>query len=97
VAMGTEGRVYTSIKGGQPSQHPSIPLLRHEVSCVFNGQTPGALHMEQTGIYPFKRLGDSKLCNVMRFESISRSPTLAYNRDILEHRYAAKEQSVHSI
>jgi hypothetical protein len=45
--------------------------------------------MEQIAVYESKRLGDCELCNTMRFECISCSSTLAYTRDILEHRYAA--------
>jgi len=48
-------------------------------------------------VYECKRLGDSKLCNATRFESVSWNPTLADNRDVLEHRYAAKQLLVHSI
>jgi len=50
--------------------------------------------VELTAVYECKRLGDGKLCNATRFESISRRPTLANNRDILEHRYAAKQHLV---
>ena len=53
--------------------------------------------MEQTAVYECKRLGDGKLCNAMCCESISCSPTLEDNRDVLEHRYAAKQHLVHSI
>jgi len=35
--------------------------------------------------------------NAMHCESISRSPTLVDNRDVLEHRNAAKQHLVHSI
>jgi len=96
VAIATAGGVYTSINGFWQSQHPLIWSLRHDASCVCNGQTPGALHVEQMAVYECKRLGDSKLCNATRFESISWSPTLADNRDVLEHRYAAKQHLVHS-
>jgi len=44
-----------------------------------------------------KRLEDRKLCNPTRCESISWSPTLADDREVLEHRYAAKQHLVHSI
>jgi len=97
VAIPTSGGVYISINGLQQSQHLSIWSLRHDASCICNGQTPRPLHVEQTAIYECKRLGDGKLCNVMHCESISWSPTLADNRDVLEHRYAAKQHLVHSI
>jgi len=71
VAIATAGGVYTSIDGLRPSQRQSIWSLTHDASCVCNGQTRGALHVEQTAVYEFNRLGDSKLCNAMRFESIS--------------------------
>jgi len=61
------------------------------------GQTPGTLHVEQTAINDWKRLVDDKLYNVTCCESISWSPTLADNIDILEHSYAAKQQLVNSI
>jgi hypothetical protein len=53
--------------------------------------------VEQTAVYECKRLGDGKLCNVTRYESISLRPTLADIRDVLEHSYAAKQHLVHSI
>jgi len=53
--------------------------------------------MEQTAVYECKRLGDGKLCNATCCENISSSPTLADNRDILDHPYAAKQHLVHSI
>jgi len=71
VAIAHAGRVYTSISDLRLSQHPSIWSLRHDVSCICNGQTPGALHVEQTAVYECKRLGDGKLCNATRCESIS--------------------------
>jgi hypothetical protein len=37
------------------------------------------------------------LWNATHFESISWSPALADNRDVLEHCYAAKQHFVHSI
>jgi len=97
VAIANAGGVYTAIGGLRQSQPPSIWSLRHGTSCICNGQTPGALHVEQTAVYECKRLGDGKLCNVTRCESISCSPTLVDNRDVLEHRNAAKQHSVHSI
>jgi hypothetical protein len=53
--------------------------------------------MEQTAVSECKQLGDSQLCNTTHFESICERPTLADNRDVLEHRYAAKQHLVHSI
>jgi len=97
VDIATAGGVYTSINGLRQSQHPSILSLRHDGSCVCNGQTAGALYLEQTAVYECKRHGDSKLYNATCFESISWSPTLADNRDILEHCYAAKQHLVHNI
>jgi len=78
-------------------QHPSICSLRHDASCVCNRETPGAVHVEHTVVYQCKRLGDRKVCNAMCFKSSSWRPTLADNRDVLEHRYAAKQHLVHSI
>jgi len=97
VVIATSGCVYTSINGFWLSQHPSIWSLRHDVSCVCNGQTAGAIHVEQTAVDISKQLGDGKLCNATCFERISWIPTLADNRDILEHRYSAKQHLVHSI
>jgi len=95
--MAIAGGVYTSINGLRQSQNPSIWSLRRDVPCVCNGQTPGSLHVKQTAVYECKWLGDSKLCNAMRFESNSGNPTLADNRDVLEYHYAAKHHLVHSI
>jgi len=53
--------------------------------------------VEQTAVDECKRLGDCKLCNATHCKSISLSPTLADNRDVLEHRYAAKRHLVRSI
>jgi len=53
--------------------------------------------VEQMAGSECKRLGHGKLCNATCCESISCSPTLADNRDVLEHRYAAKQHSVHRI
>jgi len=74
VAIATAGGVYTSINGLQQSQHPSIWSLRHDTSCISNGQTSGALHVEQTAIYEYKRLGDGKLCNAMRCKALAEGP-----------------------
>jgi len=71
VAIATAGGVYTLINGLRQPQHPSIWSLRHDASCVCNGQTLGALHVEQTAVYECKRLGDCKLCNATHFESIN--------------------------
>jgi len=71
VVFATAGGVYTSINGLRQLLHPLIWSLRHDASCICNGQTPGALHVEQMAIYECKRLGDGKLCNATRCESIS--------------------------
>ena len=71
VAIPKAGGVYTSICGLRQSQHPSIQSLRHDASCICNGQTPGALHVEQTAVEECRRLGDGKLYNVTRCESNS--------------------------
>jgi len=63
VAVAIAGDVYTSISGLRQSQHPSIWSLRHDAPCICNGQTHGALYVEQTAVYECKRLGDRKLCN----------------------------------
>jgi hypothetical protein len=97
VAFTTAGGVYTSMDGLRESQHPSIWSLRHDASCICNRQTPGTLHVEQTAVYEFKRLGDGKLCNATHHESISSRPTLADNPDSLEHYDAAKQHLVHNI
>jgi len=96
-AIATTGRVYTSISGLRQSQHLSIWPLRHDASCICNGQTPRALDVEQMGIYECKQLGDGKLCNTAHCKSISWSPTLVDDTDILKHRNAAKQYLVHSI
>ena len=97
VAIATAGGVYTSISGLWQWQCPLIWLLRHDTSCICNGQTPGALHVEQTAVSECKRRGHSKICNRMCCESIGWSSTLEDNRDVLEHRNAAKQHLVHSI
>ena len=60
MAITTAGGVYTSINGLQQSHHPLIVLLRDDTSCVCNGQTPGARHVEQTPRYECKLLEDGK-------------------------------------
>jgi len=95
--MANVGGVYTSISGLWLSQHPSIWSLRHDASCICNGQTPVALRVEQTALYQCKGLGDGKFCNATRCKSISCNPTLVDNRDVLEHRTTAKEHLVKSI
>jgi len=85
VGIGTAVCVYISTNGLRQSQHPLIWSLRHDVSCVWKRLPPGALHVEQKAVYDWKRLGDSELCNTMRFESNSWSPTLADTRYLLEH------------
>jgi len=89
--------VYTSISGLRQSQHPSIWSLRHDAACIRNRQTPGALHVERRAVYECKRLRDGNLCNATRCKSISWNPTLVDNRDVLEHRNAAKQHLVYSI
>jgi len=71
VAIATAGGVYTLINGLRKLQHPSIWSLRHDASGVCNGQTPGALHVEQMAVDECKQLRVRKLCNGTRFESIS--------------------------
>jgi len=90
VAIANAGIVNTSINGLQQSQHPSIRSLRHDTSCVCNGQTPGPLYLEQIAVYKCKQLGDGMLCIAKRFESITWSPILPDQRDLLEHRYPGK-------
>jgi len=97
VAIASAGGVYTPINHLRHLQHPSIWSLSYDASCICNGQTHGALHVEQMSVYECKRLGKGKICNATRCESIRWSPTLADNRDILEHPYAAKQHLVHSI
>ena len=70
MGIAAAGGVYTSIDGLLQSQHPSIRSLRHHASCIHNGQTHGALNVEQTAVYERKRLADGKSRNVMRCESI---------------------------
>jgi hypothetical protein len=71
VAIETAGGVYTSINDLWMLQHASIWSLRYDVSGICNGQTRGALHVEQTAVYECKRLGVGKVCNAMHFEIIS--------------------------
>jgi len=97
VAASTAGGVYTSMSGLRQSQPPSMWSLRHDLSCICNRQTPRALHVQQAAIYECKWLGDSKLCSATRCESIRWSLTLANYRDVLEHRFAAKQHFVRSI
>jgi len=97
VAIATACSVYTRINGLRQLQDPSSWSLRHHASCICNGQTHSALQVEQTAVYECKRLLVRKLCNMTCCETNSWSPTLADNREVLEHRYAAKQHSVHSI
>ena len=90
MAIPNAGGVYTSISGLQQLQHPSIWLLRPEASCICEGQTPEALHVEQTAVSECKRLGDGKLGNAKRCERFNCSLTPVDNRDVLEHRNAAR-------
>ena len=71
VAIANAGGVYTSMTGLLQWQYSSIRSIRHYLSCICNGQTPGALHVEQTAMYECKQLGDDMLCNTARCESIS--------------------------
>jgi len=91
------GGVYTSISGQWQLPHPSTWSLRYDPSWICNGQTPGALQVEQMAVYDCKCLGDGKLCNAMHCKSISWSLTQEENRDELEHPDAAKDDLVHSI
>jgi len=96
-AIATMGGVYTSMNGLLQSQHPSIRSLRYDASSTCNRQTHGVLYVEQMAVYKCKQLGEGKLCNVTHCKRISGSPTLADNRDELEHRYAAKQHLLLSI
>jgi len=71
VGSATTGGVYTLIDVLHQSQYPSIWSIGHDSSCICNGQTHGALTVEQTTVYESKRLGEGKLCNVMRCVNIS--------------------------
>jgi len=97
VAIVTAGGVYASTDSLRLSQSPSMCSLRLDASCICIRQTPVALHLEQTTVYECKRPGDSMLCNATRCKSIGWSPTLADNRDELDHCYAATQHLVHSI
>jgi len=97
VAIATAGGDYTSNNRLQQPQHPSIRSLRRDASWICSGETPGALDVKRTAVHECKRRGDGKLHNAMRCESIRWRSTLADNREVLEHRYAAKQHLVHSI
>ena len=97
VAIATTGVVYTSIHGLRQLHYPSIWSFGHDTSCLFNCQGPGALHEKQMAVYECTRRGDGMICSVMRCESICRSPILADNREVLEHRYGAKQHLVHTM
>jgi len=97
VAIATAGSVYTSLNGLRQLQHPSIWSLRHDASCIGHRQTHGSRYVGQMAVYVRNRLGEGKLCNATRCQSICQSPTLADNREVLEHCYAAKQHLVHSI
>jgi hypothetical protein len=71
VTIATAGGVYTSIHGLRQLQHPYIWSHRYEASGICNGQTPGALHVEQMAVYEWKQLGDGKSCNATHCKSIS--------------------------
>jgi len=87
--------VYPSINSFRQCQHPSIWSLRHDTSGVCKGQTPGAQQEQQTAVCECQRMGDIKVYNTTQFKSIVWSTTLTHNRDVLEHRYAAKQHFVH--
>ena len=70
MVIATAGGVYTSIKGLLQSQHPSNRSLRYTASCICNGQSDGALYVEQMADDERKGLRDGKLCNVTPCESI---------------------------
>jgi len=97
VAIATTGSVYTFINSLRLSQHPSIWLLRHDASCFCKMQTRWALNVVQTAVNECKWLGNGKLCNATRCDSISSSPTLADNRDVLEHCNVEKQHLVKSV
>jgi hypothetical protein len=74
VAIATAGGVSTTINDLWQLQHASIWSLRQDASRDCNGQTPGALHVEQTAVYKCKRLGDIKLCNATRSKALAEGP-----------------------
>ena len=53
--------------------------------------------MEQMAVHECNRLGDGKLCDAIGCESISGTPTLVDDRDVLEHHNAANHHLVYSI
>jgi len=96
MAIGTASDDNTTISGLWQLQHPSIWSVRPDTSCICNGQTPGASHVEQTAIVQCKRHGDGTLCHTMCCEGISWSCTLADNRELQELCYAVILHLVHS-
>jgi len=97
VSIEALGSVYTSISSHWQSPHPSIWSLWHDISCIWNGQTPRTLHVKQTAVCECKRLGGGELCNAMHCETIGWSPTPSDIRDVLENCYAEKQHSVYKI
>jgi hypothetical protein len=97
VVIATAGGGNTTISGLRQSQHLSIRSCSHNMFYICNGKTTGAALVAQTAVYEGKRLGDSMLCNAMYCESISWCPTLADNREVLEHHCAGKHHLVHII
>jgi hypothetical protein len=51
--MVTASGVYTSISGLWLLQHSSIRPVGHDPSCICNGQTPRALHVEQMPLHGY--------------------------------------------
>ena len=71
MAIATAGGVYISIRGLQQSQDSSMCSHRQDASCFCNGQTDGALYVEQTSVNECKPLGDGTLYNATHCESFS--------------------------
>jgi len=85
VAIATVSGAWTSISGLQQVEHHSIWSLSHDASCICDGQTPRAPHVELMAIYECIRLGVIKSCNAIGCESISWSFTEVDNCDLLQH------------
>jgi len=85
------------MNGIRQLQHPSMRSLRQIASWFCNRQIPDVLHVEQTAMYVCMQLRDGKLCDVMNCTLNCWNPTLADNREVLEHHYAAKHHLVHGI
>jgi len=97
VVIVTAGGVCTLISGLWQWLSPLIWALRYDASCIWNGQTLGALCMDQNAGYMCKRRAGSKLWNATCCESISCSTTLEDNLVVLEHRYVAKQYLIHNL